>query len=178
MSLVIILCHQSSGLCAITTGGSRDPDQEAEEEPGLRGDVRDRLRADRRVLQSEDDPWPSAGDRSLTAAASSSSFKICGVNLTKGVTSMSQYTFPVLAGTIEARVGWDPKFETYFAQVYMIDEEGEQVEEDEDGNDGMIFRVGTHHSAIRTVDHLERELRPHAKLPEEIRKELFKTEID
>lgn len=77
-------------------------------------------------------------------------------------------------------VGWDNPLQTFFGQLYKVGEEGERVEEDEDGNDaGTLVWVGARFAEIRTVDDLERKLQPHVKrLPEDVRKELYLIEID
>lgn len=90
---------------------------------------------------------------------------------------MSQSVFRV-DDTTECMVGWDPPLGTFFGQVYKIDGDGQRVEEDEDGNDGTVLWVGASLAEIRTVDELARRLKPHAVLPESIRKELFAIECD
>ena len=90
---------------------------------------------------------------------------------------MSQSVFRVDDQT-ECMVGWDPPLQTFFGQVYKVDEEDERVEEDKDGNDGMILWVGTRHAEIQSVDDLARKLQFHVMLPENIRKELFAIECD
>jgi len=78
----------------------------------------------------------------------------------------------------ECAVGWDVPLETFFGQVYKVDEQGERVEETADGEDGTILWVGTEPAEIRTVDELVRLLKPHAVLPEDIYGALFAIECD
>lgn len=63
---------------------------------------------------------------------------------------------------VECMVGWDDPMQTFFGQVYRVDEQGERVD------DEAIHWVGTHNDQIRSVDHLQQLLRPHAELPAEI----------
>ncbi|MFA6391971.1 MAG: hypothetical protein WCW66_04455 [Patescibacteria group bacterium] len=90
---------------------------------------------------------------------------------------MSRSVFRVDEKT-ECAVGWDDPLGTFFGQIYKVDQEGERVEEDEDGNDGTILWVGTKPAEIRTVDELARRLLPHAILTHAIHAELFSIECD
>jgi hypothetical protein len=92
---------------------------------------------------------------------------------------MSQYFIRVDDET-EAMVGWDEMLGTFYGQVYKIDQEGERVEEDEDGNDIVLF-VGAKHNEIRTVDELIKKLaklKPSVRIPHDICNELFTCEVD
>jgi hypothetical protein len=90
---------------------------------------------------------------------------------------MSRSVFRVNDQT-ECAVGWDAPLGTFFGQVYKIDEQGERVEETEDGEDGTILWVGTKPAEIRTVDELARRLLPHAILTHGIHAELITIECD
>ncbi len=84
---------------------------------------------------------------------------------------MSQNIFSVSDG-VECMVGFDVPMQTFFGQVYRVDRSGERVD------DGMLHWVGVKMDEIRTVDHLQRLLRPHAKIPLDIFEILFEIEID
>ncbi|MEO8637322.1 MAG: hypothetical protein ABI430_00275 [Candidatus Taylorbacteria bacterium] len=84
---------------------------------------------------------------------------------------MSQEIFSV-ADDVECLVGWDVPMQTFFGQVYRVDEKGERAE------DEPILWVGKKPEAIRTVDHLQELLRPRTVIPPVIRRRLFEIEID
>ncbi|MEK7187894.1 MAG: hypothetical protein AAB691_03575 [Patescibacteria group bacterium] len=84
---------------------------------------------------------------------------------------MSQHVFRVDEKT-ECMVGWDPPLGSFFGQVYEIDAEGERLEETD-----PICWVGASGPPIFTVDDLLAKLAP-VVIPEEIRKELYATEVD
>jgi hypothetical protein len=87
---------------------------------------------------------------------------------------MSQNIFPVRDG-VECMVGWDDHMGTFFAQVYRVDEEGERIGAEDNGD---IHWVSGYPCKIRTVEELVRLLKPHATIPEEILKILFEIEVD
>lgn len=90
---------------------------------------------------------------------------------------MSQHIFPVSEG-VECMVGWDPPLCTFFGQVYKVDEEGERIDDEDEGG-GMIFRVGASFREVVTVDHLAKCLRPYVeRIPDEIYHEMYLVEID
>lgn len=81
--------------------------------------------------------------------------------------------------TTEAMVGWDRMLESFFGQVYLVDEDGERVEEGGPGDDGMLLWVGASQPQIRTVDDLQTQLRPLVgQLPVDIYRELKRIEVD
>ena len=89
---------------------------------------------------------------------------------------MSQRVFKV-GPTTACMVGWDQMLETFFGQVYEIDVEGERAD-DENGEPNTILWVGTSQDEIRTVDELERLLKPLVVLPDSVRAELYEIEVD
>lgn len=88
---------------------------------------------------------------------------------------MSQFIFQAGKDT-ECQVGWDHPLETFYGQVYKVDEEGRvDVYEGEDGEemDGTIHWVGTSPKEIKTVEDLEQRLKPHVQiLPGDVFKKL------
>ena len=91
---------------------------------------------------------------------------------------MSQHLFRVNDRT-ECMVGWDPPLQTFFGQVYRIGEDGCRVEDEmEDGTDATILWIGGELGAVRSVDELERKLKPHTTLPADVREKLFSEEVD
>jgi hypothetical protein len=91
---------------------------------------------------------------------------------------MSQHFFSA-GNQVEGMVGWDNALGTFFGQVYKVDEEGERIEDDDEGQEkGTLLWVGARRGEIRTVDELEEKLKPVARIPADIRKKLFEVEVD
>ena len=63
---------------------------------------------------------------------------------------MSQHIVP-LDSTTEAVVGWDPPMETFFAQIYKIDETGERISAEDNGT---ILWIGTRSREIYELETL------------------------
>lgn len=90
------------------------------------------------------------------------------------------YTLEV-SKTTAALVGWDNMLQTFFAQLYMLDEHGERVdvyEKDGEEESGTLFWVGTSPNEIRTVDQLESLINKRFIIPKEIRDVLYEIEAD
>jgi len=87
---------------------------------------------------------------------------------------MSQHVFEVNTG-VECLVGWDPPMQTFFAQVYKVDEDGERIDAEEGGT---IIWVGRVNSEIRTVRELAMLIELHAIIPLEIYEALLEIELD
>ena len=87
---------------------------------------------------------------------------------------MSQFVFPV-SEEIECMVGWDVQMQTFFGQVYKVDENGDRLDAEEGGT---LLWVGSKNCEIRTVDELARQLISRAIIPNDIRKKLYEIEID
>jgi hypothetical protein len=68
-------------------------------------------------------------------------------------------------------VGWDESLATYFAQVW---DERAFEPDDADGEPEPLLWAGCRTGEIRTVEHLDSVLAPHATLPEEIRQQLLR----
>ena len=89
------------------------------------------------------------------------------------------FTFKV-SDNVECYLGWDVMLETFFAQVYPVDSDGERVEEHEE-KDATLCWVGTQKAAIRMVDQLAYEVRqtlPGFFIPKDIFQNLYEIEID
>lgn len=87
---------------------------------------------------------------------------------------MSQMVVPIDKHT-ECLLGWDNPLQTFFGQVYRIDEEGERVdlyEEDCVEKDGTILWVGASVGEIATVEDLAARLRPFVELPRDVKDRL------
>ena len=82
-----------------------------------------------------------------------------------------QRTFKVQGG-MECMVGWDEPIQTFFGQVYAVNDEGERIE------DSTSLWVGTRIREILTVDTLVALLKPQVTIPDEIYRELFAIEVD
>ncbi|MEJ0021506.1 MAG: hypothetical protein WDN47_02885 [Candidatus Doudnabacteria bacterium] len=88
---------------------------------------------------------------------------------------MSQYILKIDSKT-EALVGWDPPLQSYFGQIYMIDEDGERIdiyEENGEEKDGTIFWIGATPPRIDNVEELARKLSPYVRLSDDFRTYLF-----
>ena len=83
---------------------------------------------------------------------------------------MSQHVIPI-DKTKECLVGWDPPLNTFFGQVYRIDEHGGRIDIFEEGGeekDGTILWVGGFFGEISTVSELAKKLSPFVTLPRNV----------
>lgn len=71
---------------------------------------------------------------------------------------MSQYVVAATEDGLGCLLGWDPPLGTYFAQVYLVDDEGGRVDlyldDDENEQSGTVLWVGHSPGEIRSVDEL------------------------